>query len=75
MLFYSFRMRDLSAHEKHEIQKLQKDLEDKKTKTNELQKTVDKQQARINDLEKTVAELHEQVRLSGRSDTCELCKF
>lgn len=54
-------MRDLSAHEKHETQKLQKDLEDKKTENVELRKLCDKQQARITEMEKTISELHEQV--------------
>lgn len=55
------RMRDLSAHEKHETQKVQKDLEDKKTENVELRKLSDKQQARITEMEKTISELHEQA--------------
>lgn len=56
-------MRDLSAHEKHETQKLQKDLEDKKNENTELRKLSDKYQAKISELENTIAELHEQVRI------------
>ncbi|XP_065221310.1 dynactin subunit 1-like isoform X2 [Planococcus citri] len=55
------RMRDLSAHEKHETQKLQKDLEEKKNENTELRKVSDKYQAKIAELENTIAELHEQV--------------
>ena len=54
-------MRDLSAHEKHETQKLQKDLEEKKNENTELRKASDKYQAKIAELENTIAELHEQV--------------
>lgn len=55
-------MRDLSAHEKHEIQKLQKDLEEKKQENGELRKTTEKQQSKVTELEGLIAELHEQVR-------------
>lgn len=55
-------MRDLSAHEKHEIQKLQKDLEEKKNENTELRKTNEKQQSKVTELEALIAELHEQVR-------------
>ncbi len=55
------RLRDLSAHEKHEMQKLQKDLEEKKQENTDLRKTNDKQQARIGEMETLISELHEQV--------------
>lgn len=55
------RMRDLSAHEKHECQKLQKELEEKRNENSELRKTADKLQVRITELESLVTELHEQV--------------
>lgn len=55
-------MRDLSAHEKHEIQKLQKDLEERKQENTELRKSTEKQQSKVTELEALIAELHEQVR-------------
>ncbi|XP_039275802.1 dynactin subunit 1 [Nilaparvata lugens] len=55
------RMRDLSAHEKHETQKLQRDLETKRTEIADLTKANEKLQARVTDMESQVADLHEQV--------------
>ncbi|XP_075211237.1 dynactin subunit 1 isoform X2 [Lycorma delicatula] len=55
------RMRDLSAHEKHETQKLQRDLEAKRNEIVELTKGNEKLQARVGEMESQVADLHEQV--------------
>lgn len=56
------RMRDLSAHEKHEFQKLQKDLEQKKSEILELSRTKEKLSARVDEMEHQIADLQEQVR-------------
>ncbi|XP_070497433.1 dynactin subunit 1 isoform X3 [Chironomus tepperi] len=55
------RMRDLSAHEKHEIQKLQKELEMKKSEVQELQRTKEKLSSRVDELEAQIVELQEEV--------------
>jgi len=55
------RMRDLSAHEKHENQKLQKDLDQKKSEIAELARTKEKLSARVEEMEHTIADLQEQV--------------
>lgn len=55
------RMRDLSAHEKHEIQKLQKELEMKKSEVMELQRTKEKLSGRVDELEAQIVDLQEQV--------------
>ncbi|EDS39730.1 150 kDa dynein-associated polypeptide [Culex quinquefasciatus] len=55
------RLRDLSAHEKHEIQKLEKELETKKSEVAELQRTKEKLSSKIDDLEGTLGDLQEQV--------------
>ncbi|KAG5677570.1 hypothetical protein PVAND_007319 [Polypedilum vanderplanki] len=55
------RMRDLSAHEKHEIQKLQKELEMKKSEVQELQRTKEKLSSRVDELEGQIVDLQEQV--------------
>lgn len=55
------RMRDLSAHEKHEIQKLQKELEMKKSEVLELQRTKEKLSGHVDDLEAQIVDLQEQV--------------
>jgi dynactin 1 len=55
------RMRDLSAHEKHENQKLLKELETKKSEVAELQRTKEKLSAKIDELEAQVVDLQEQV--------------
>ncbi len=41
------RLRDLSAHEKHEIQKIAKELETNKSEVNELQRTKKKLSAKV----------------------------
>lgn len=41
------RLRDLSAHEKHEIQKIAKELETKKSEVIELQRTKKKLSAKV----------------------------
>ncbi|XP_053697406.1 dynactin subunit 1 isoform X4 [Sabethes cyaneus] len=55
------RLRDLSAHEKHEIQKLEKELETKKSEVTELQRTKEKLSSKIDDLEAQLGDLQEQV--------------
>ncbi|XP_063233174.1 dynactin subunit 1 isoform X2 [Bacillus rossius redtenbacheri] len=55
------RMRDLTAHEKHESQKLQKDLDQKRSEVQELTRTKEKLSARVDELERMVADLQEQV--------------
>lgn len=54
-------MRDLSAHEKHEFQKLQKDLDQKKSEILELGRTKEKLSARVEEMEHQIADLQEQV--------------
>ncbi|KAG4072115.1 hypothetical protein HA402_015614 [Bradysia odoriphaga] len=55
------RLRDLSAHEKHEIQKIAKELETKKSEVIELQRTKKKLSAKIDELKAQVVDLQEQV--------------
>lgn len=54
-------MRDLSAHDKHEYQKLMKDIDQKKSEITELGKTKEKLSARVDDMEQQIADLQEQV--------------
>lgn len=58
------RMRDLSAHEKHEFQKLQKDMDQKKSEILELGRTKEKLSARVEEMEHQIADLQEQVQAS-----------
>lgn len=55
------RMRDLSAHDKHEIQKITKELETKSSEANELHRTKEKLSIKIDELEAQLIDLHEQV--------------
>uniref|UniRef100_A0A182W1F0 Dynactin subunit 1 n=1 Tax=Anopheles minimus TaxID=112268 RepID=A0A182W1F0_9DIPT len=55
------RLRDLSAHEKHEIQKLEKELDTKKSEVTELQRTKEKFSTKIDELEVQLSDLQEQV--------------
>ncbi|XP_044259661.1 dynactin subunit 1 isoform X3 [Tribolium madens] len=55
------RLRDLSAHDKHEYQKLLKDIDQKKSEIVELGKTKEKLSARVEEMEQQVADLQEQV--------------
>ncbi|KAL3270021.1 hypothetical protein HHI36_009077 [Cryptolaemus montrouzieri] len=55
------KMRDLSAHDKHEHQKLLKDIDQKKSEITELGKTKEKLSARVEGLEQQIADLQEQV--------------
>lgn len=55
------KMRDLSAHEKHEFQKLQKDLDQKRSEILELGRTKEKLSARVEEMEHQIADLQEQV--------------
>ncbi|KAL9911330.1 dynactin subunit 1 isoform 1-T2 [Glossina fuscipes fuscipes] len=55
------RLRDLSAHDKHDIQKLTKELEMKRSEVAELERTKEKLSGKIDELESNVADLQEQV--------------
>jgi len=55
------KMRDLLAHEKHEFQKLQKDMDQKKSEILELSRTKEKLSARVEEMEHQIADLQEQV--------------
>ncbi|XP_045457196.1 dynactin subunit 1 [Melitaea cinxia] len=55
------RLRDLSAHDKHAMQKMAKDLEQYKSEIAELSRTKEKLSARVEELEAQVADLREQV--------------
>lgn len=55
------RLRDLSAHDKHEIQKITKELETKKSEAAELHRTKEKLSSKIDELEAQLLDLHEQV--------------
>jgi predicted RNase H-like nuclease (RuvC/YqgF family) len=54
-------MRDLSAHEKSEVIKLTKDLEEVKTRSTDLNKANEKYKTENKTLENTINELQEQV--------------
>lgn len=55
------RLRDLSAHDKHEMQKIHKDLEQYRSEIAELSRTKEKLSSRVEELEAQVADLREQV--------------
>lgn len=55
------RLRDLSAHDKHEYQKLLKDMDQKKSEITELGRTKEKLSARVEDMEQQISDLQEQV--------------
>ncbi|KAJ2941862.1 hypothetical protein O0L34_g10676 [Tuta absoluta] len=55
------RLRDLSAHDKHTMQKMQKDIEQYKSEIAELSRTKEKLSSRAEELEAQVADLREQV--------------
>uniref|UniRef100_A0A0A9YQ70 Dynactin subunit 1 n=1 Tax=Lygus hesperus TaxID=30085 RepID=A0A0A9YQ70_LYGHE len=52
------RLRDLSAHEKHEKQKLLKEFEEKNAEFDQVIKANDKLKTRINEMEEQMEELH-----------------
>ena len=54
-------MRDLSAHEKHQLSKLTKDLEEKVTELATKTKDNDKLEKQVEELETTIGDLQEQV--------------
>lgn len=58
------KMRDLSAHEKHEFQKLQKDMDQKKSEILELGRTKEKLSTRVEEMEHQIADLQEQVYIA-----------
>ncbi|XP_026318477.1 dynactin subunit 1-like [Hyposmocoma kahamanoa] len=55
------RLRDLSAHDKYAMQKMQKDIEQYKSEIAELSRTKEKLSSRVEELEAQVADLREQV--------------
>ncbi|XP_066262436.1 dynactin subunit 1 [Euwallacea similis] len=55
------RLRDLSAHDKHEYQKLLKDIDQKKSEITELGKTKEKLSAKVEAMELQISDLQEQV--------------
>lgn len=55
------KMRDLSAHDKHELQRIQKDLETKKTEMADMSRAKEKLAAQVGQLEQTISDLQEQV--------------
>ncbi|XP_069184912.1 dynactin subunit 1 isoform X4 [Procambarus clarkii] len=55
------KMRDLSAHDKHELQKLQKDMETKKTELGDVARAKDKLAVQVAELEQTISDLQDQV--------------
>ena len=55
------KMRDLSAHEKSELMRLTKDLEEKQGQNTELTKLSDKLKTQNEELEATINDLQEQV--------------
>lgn len=57
------RMRDLVAHDKHEYQKLQKDIDQKNSEVAELSRTKEKLSSLVETLEEQIADLQEQVLL------------
>lgn len=64
-------MRDLSAHEKHQTQNLQREIEEKTKQCNDLQKSNEKLTARVEELVSQVNDLHEQVlnvHIQNRND-------
>ena len=54
-------MRDLSAHEKHEITKLAKDLEEKVAELAVKTKDLEKLSRQVEEMEQTISDLQEQV--------------
>lgn len=60
---FGLRLRDLSAHEKHQTQNLQKEIEDKTKLCTDLQKSNEKLTARVEELVSQVNDLHEQVNV------------
>merc|ERR1719410_2504463 len=54
-------MRDLSAHEKHQLSNLTKDLEEKVSELGEKSKTNEKLHNQVEELEQTISDLQEQV--------------
>lgn len=64
MFFWGVRMRDLSASEKQEHVKLQKQMEKKNVELDALRSQKEKLQEEMTVAEKTVDELKEQVRAS-----------
>lgn len=59
--YLNFRLRDLSAHEKHQTQNLQREIEEKTKQCHDLQKSNEKLTARVEELVSQVNDLHEQV--------------
>lgn len=60
-MYFKLRLRDLSAHEKHQTQNLQREIEEKTKQCYDLQKLNDKLTTRVEELVSQVNDLHEQV--------------
>lgn len=69
------KMRDLSAHEKHEFQKLQKDLDQKKSEILELGRTKEKLSARVEEMEHQISDLQEQASISSFTESNQKFSF
>ena len=66
-------MRDLSAHEKHELTKLAKELEDKVKELGERTKDSEKLAKQVEEMEQTIGDLQEQVDAAlGAEDESDL---
>lgn len=59
------KMRDFTAQEKHENQKLLKDLDQKKSEITELGRTKEKLSTRVEELELQIVDLQDQVSLTN----------
>ena len=62
-------MRDVAAHDKHELQRTQKEMETLKTSLAELGRERDRFRSRAEEMETSIADLQEQVGVEG-SPTC-----
>lgn len=60
--FNNFRSRDYLAQERHNHQKVIKDVDQKKSEIAELSRTKEKLSTRVEQLEEQVVDLQEQVR-------------
>lgn len=69
------KLRDLSAHEKHEYQKLLKDMDQKNSEITELGKTKEKLSARVEEMEHQIADLQEQVQSASGNNYFIVCDF
>jgi len=63
----SFRLRDLSAHEKHEYSKMHKELELRRSEIQELSRTKEKLSARVEELEQQVKTIASNLKTNLKS--------